>query len=55
MNGNKSVTAVFVQDQYTLTTAVTGSGSIDLNPAGRNVPVRHECPGNGAACCELAV
>jgi hypothetical protein len=34
MDGNKSVTALFVQDQYTLTTSVTGSGSIALNPPG---------------------
>ncbi len=34
MDGNKSVTAVFVQDQYTLTTNVTGSGSIALDPPG---------------------
>jgi uncharacterized repeat protein (TIGR02543 family) len=34
MDGNKSVTAVFVQDQYTLTTNVTGLGSIALDPPG---------------------
>ena len=34
MDGNKSVTALFVQDQYTLTTSVTGSGSIALDPPG---------------------
>ncbi len=34
MDGNKSVTAVFVQDQYTLTTSVTGQGGIALDPPG---------------------
>ena len=36
MNANKSVTAVFTAATYTLTTAVspTGSGTITLNPAG---------------------
>lgn len=37
MNANKSATAVFVQTpatQYTLTTSVTGSGQVSLNPAG---------------------
>lgn len=38
VNGDKSVTAVFVQDQFTLTTAVTGSGSIDLTPPGGSYP-----------------
>ena len=32
MNGNKTVTAVFVQDQYTLTINITGSGSVVKNP-----------------------
>jgi hypothetical protein len=34
MDGDKSVTAVFVEDTYTLTTSVTGSGSIVLDPPG---------------------
>jgi len=34
MDGDKAVTAVFVQDQYTLTVNITGSGSVDLNPTG---------------------
>ncbi|MBU0637333.1 MAG: S8 family serine peptidase, partial [Planctomycetes bacterium] len=32
MDGNKTVTAVFVQDQYTLTVNVTGSGSVTKTP-----------------------
>jgi len=32
MDGNKTVTATFTQDQYTLTTDVVGSGSITRNP-----------------------
>ena len=38
MDGNKSITAVFIQDQYTLTTSVIGSGSIGLDPAGGTYP-----------------
>jgi len=34
MDGNKAVTAVFVQDQYTLGLTVTGQGSVNLSPAG---------------------
>ncbi len=35
MNSNKSVTAVFIQvTQFTLTTNVTGSGSVSLDPVG---------------------
>jgi hypothetical protein len=34
MDGNKSATAVFVQDLYTLTAAATGQGSVTINPAG---------------------
>ncbi|MBN2563772.1 MAG: hypothetical protein JXQ75_22875, partial [Phycisphaerae bacterium] len=32
MNGNKTVTAVFVEDEYTLTIYVTGNGSVGKNP-----------------------
>jgi hypothetical protein len=32
MNGNKSVTAYFTQNQYTLTITVNGSGSVTKNP-----------------------
>jgi len=32
MNGNKSVTAHFTQNQYTLTVTVNGSGSVTKNP-----------------------
>ena len=40
MNANKSVTAVFVAINYTLTTAVSpaGAGSVGLNPAGGSYP-----------------
>ncbi|MBI5864629.1 MAG: fibronectin type III domain-containing protein [Planctomycetes bacterium] len=38
MDGNKSATAIFVQDQYTLTVNVTGSGSVALNPPGPTYP-----------------
>jgi hypothetical protein len=34
MDGNKSVTAVFVLNQYTLTTGVVGQGTVTLNPPG---------------------
>ncbi|MBN2445614.1 MAG: S8 family serine peptidase, partial [Phycisphaerae bacterium] len=34
MDGHKLVTAVFVQDQYSLTVNVTGQGSVTLTPAG---------------------
>jgi len=34
MDANKAVTAVFVQDQYTLGVTVAGQGSVDLSPAG---------------------
>ncbi|MBU0641016.1 MAG: hypothetical protein KKB50_19305 [Planctomycetes bacterium] len=34
MNGNKTVTAVFVQDEYTLTVNTTGQGSVVLDPPG---------------------
>jgi uncharacterized repeat protein (TIGR02543 family) len=32
MDGDKSITAVFTQDQYTLTINVVGSGSVEKNP-----------------------
>lgn len=35
MDGDKTVTAVFVQVQYTLAASVTGQGSITLDPPGR--------------------
>jgi hypothetical protein len=38
MNGNKTVTATFVQDQYTLTVNVVGQGSVALNPPGGTYP-----------------
>jgi endonuclease/exonuclease/phosphatase family metal-dependent hydrolase len=34
MDSDKTVTAVFLQDQYTLTVNVTGNGSVDLDPPG---------------------
>ena len=34
MDSNKTVTAVFVQDTYTLTVNITGQGSVALNPPG---------------------
>ena len=34
MNGNKTVTAVFVQNQYALTVNVTGQGTVALDPPG---------------------
>jgi hypothetical protein len=34
MDSDKTVTAVFVQDQYTLTVNITGQGSVDLDPPG---------------------
>jgi hypothetical protein len=38
MNRNKSVTAVFVQDLFTLTINVVGLGTVTLNPAGGSYP-----------------
>ena len=32
MDGNKSVTAVFAVDTYTLSVGTTGSGSVTRNP-----------------------
>ncbi|MEN8228596.1 MAG: T9SS type A sorting domain-containing protein [Bacteroidota bacterium] len=34
MDGDKTVTAIFTQDSYTLTVNVTGSGSVNLDPSG---------------------
>ena len=38
MNANKTVTAVFLQYYYTLTTSVSGQGSVAANPAGPTYP-----------------
>jgi len=38
MDEHKSVTAVFVQYQYTLTVNITGSGTVDLDPPGGTYP-----------------
>jgi hypothetical protein len=38
MNGNKTVTAWFVQDQYTLTVSIDGQGTVALNPPGGTYP-----------------
>jgi hypothetical protein len=38
MNGNKTVTAVFALNQYTLTVNIAGQGTVALNPPGGTYP-----------------